>query len=127
MSVCFIYFRKNERHRTVRALFVQLKKRKRISADFILLDLPGNEKLNSRGIFFFPRQKEKQNSETRVPLWPFFLNKTKNIQTYAFLFTFSERTKKGNLNHAFLFDLSEESINGIQNDWFLFSFSWCLR
>ena len=34
-------------------------------------DLPGNEKSTSRGVFpfFFPRKKEKRNSETLVYFW----------------------------------------------------------
>ena len=97
---------------------------KRISADFIVYWPTRKWKINfARHIsFFLSVQKKTQNSETRVPL-AFFLNQKKQIQTYAFLFLFSEGNKEGILNHAFLIHLSEESIKGIQNDCFLFFYS----
>ena len=84
-------------------------------------DLPGNEKLNSRG-------KKKNRIQKRTFLLPFFWRKQKQTQSDAFLFPFSVlgkqkrnskscipfsfiwRKHKTNSECGFLFPFSEESI-----------------
>ena len=104
----------------VRALFGQLINqfsRKWILADFIILWPTRKWKFKLTW-----RQKEKQNSKTRVP-FAFFLKKTKKTNSVWFIrFSFFWRNKKVILYHAFLFCLSEENTKGIENNGFLFPF-----